>query len=185
MNPSFGSALASAGDVDGDGFADMIFGAPSDGDDYIVTGGAFLYFGGAGGLTKSAVPLPRPTADTGTQFGVLVAGAGDVDGDGHADLLAATEVGSYLYFGSPGGPSKLPLALMIPGGANNSGGEGALAGGGDIDGDGFAEVLVGSPWANGNLGNAFVYMGGSKGPGVPMSIANPGAANGIFGASAY
>src|SRR5262249_19356864 len=88
---SFGQSVASAGDVNGDGYADVIVGAP----DYDIgpnEGAAFLFLGSATGTV--AAPAATFTSDRPTsRFGQSVASAGDVNGDGYADLI----VGARAY----------------------------------------------------------------------------------------
>ena len=77
----FGSSVASAGDVNGDGYSDVIVGAPSFDDGETNEGQASLYLGSASGLS----PTPSWTGQgdpADTQYGLSVAGAGDIDGDG-------------------------------------------------------------------------------------------------------
>jgi len=181
--PSFGAAVACAGDVNGDGFADLLVGASENGDSYAETGDTYVYLGGASGLSATAIRLVEPAVGSGVQFGSGVAGGGDVNGDGYADLLAETVTGSYLYLGGPGGPSTQPIDLVVPGGENNSEG-GSLASAGDVDGDGYADVLVGSPFSNSYLGGAYIFMGAAQGPGTAVALTNPNTTTAsLFGAS--
>ncbi|MBK8283769.1 MAG: FG-GAP repeat protein [Ahniella sp.] len=170
-NARFGATVASAGDVNGDGFDDLIVGAPlfdaSGADD----GRAFLYFGGSGAFDTT------PDATLGLNqasafFGVSVAGAGDVNGDGFADVLvgssgfdgAATNTGAaLLYFGGAGAfNTTVDANLQSTVGGVRLGS--SVAGAGDVNGDGFADIVIGSPFfANGqaNEGAAFLYFGGA------------------------
>ncbi len=87
----FGSSVGSAGDVNGDGYADVIVGAPNYDNGQTDEGRAFVYLGGA------AVSRPRPTwtaegDQAGAGFGVSVATAGDVNGDGYADVIVGARL---------------------------------------------------------------------------------------------
>ena len=101
----YGFSVAAAGDVNGDGYADVVVGAYGDNG---TTGKAEVFLGGAGGLGAT----PDWTAygeGYGDGFGVSVASAGDVDGDGYADVVvgAAFYQGSgkaYLFLGGPQWP---------------------------------------------------------------------------------
>jgi len=89
-------------------------------------------------------------AAAGDQFGLSVAGAGDVNGDGFADVIVGARFkngtlygAAYIYYGGPGADASPDLTLT---GAVHSDGFGnSVAGAGDINGDGFADVIVGAP----------------------------------------
>lgn len=138
---SFGSVY----DFNGDGLSDLAVG--SDGDR------VQLYSGTSSGLATVATPL---TQAAGSEFGVSVASAGDVDGDGYGDLvLGAPGIRrAYVYRGSSGGVSTSPIVLV---GASGSDFGRAVAGAGDVNGDGYADVLVGAPAA----GEALLFFGGA------------------------
>ena len=74
----FGTSIASAGDVNGDGYADLIVGT-----NY---GLAYLYLGSAAGLNAS--PDTTLIGPNGAAFGLSVASAGDMDGDGYGDVVS-------------------------------------------------------------------------------------------------
>lgn len=166
-----GASVASAGDVNGDGFDDLIVGAPLFDVVNQDDGRAFLYFGGAGAFDTTAdavLGLSQGSAF----FGVSVAGAGDVNGDGYADVLVGssgfdgggTNSGAaLLYFGGAGAFNTTVDANLQSSNAGVRLGS-SVAGVGDVNGDGFADILIGSPfYANGqaNEGAAFLYLGGA------------------------
>ena len=88
-NNRFGVSVASAGDVNGDGYADVVVGAQG----YTTnTGRAYVYLGGPSGLaTTAATTLTGESANH--YFGSSVATAGDVNGDGYADVV----IGAWGY----------------------------------------------------------------------------------------
>ncbi len=78
--------MGTAGDVNGDGFDEVIVGAPEYG---TMHGAAFVYYGSASGLSTSA----NWTREEGSNFGIAVGTAGDVNGDGYDDVI----VGERYY----------------------------------------------------------------------------------------
>ncbi len=154
-----GWSVAQAGDVDGDGYGDIIAGAP-----YFGAGGAaFVYLGSATGPSTTASWSQESTAG-GARFGLAVAQAGDVDGDGYGDVIVGADYGStaWLYSGSPSGLGTTHSWTVASSGYYGR----SVAGAGDVNGDGFADVIVGAEsFANssGNDGAAFVYLGSASG----------------------
>jgi hypothetical protein len=88
-NSEFGTVVASAGDVNGAGYADAVVSAPGTG---AYTGSVYVYLGGPGGLSSSPSVVLSGT-QTGALFGGSVSSAGDVNGDGYADVI----VGAKYY----------------------------------------------------------------------------------------
>lgn len=156
-----GDVLATAGDVNGDGFADLALGTPSTA--MSPLGHAFLYYGGAG-MTfddKSDVTLSSGTA--GDHFGTAVGGLGDVNGDGFDDLFVVSNPDSPdpgrvdVYFGSAGSR----INGKVDGALEHRPYVGSVSAG-DLDGDGFTEVVVGVPGdtsAGDAAGAAYIYRG--------------------------
>jgi len=87
----FGFSVAGVGDVNGDGFDDVLVGADGWDNGEIGEGGAFLYYGSPDGLSVTAARSYEIDLD-GAEFGTSVEGAGDVDGDGYADLLIGADL---------------------------------------------------------------------------------------------
>jgi signal transduction histidine kinase len=148
----FGTALAVAGDVNGDRFDDLVVGAPAASRTEEAEGAAFLYLGGPAGLTNH----PSWVAYGGTagmRLGERIQAAGDVNGDGLADVLvgaprwAATSPGHgevRLYLGDREGLQPEPAWVYRGAWPYAQAGRG-LAGGFDVNGDGRDDVLVGLP----------------------------------------
>ncbi len=158
----FGAAVAGAGDVNGDGHADLIVGAPrrSVG---LLSNGEALVLSGADGSVLHTITGHMQFGFTGS----AVAGAGDVDGDLHDDFLVATpyddagggtDAGTVmLYSGATG-------ALIRAHHGDTAGAHfgAALHGGLDVNGDGRGDYVIGAPedWSNGtDAGIARVYSG--------------------------
>src|SRR5690606_32864154 len=170
-----GVSVSGAGDVNGDGLADVLVGAPG-----TDRGTAYVVFGKAGpeplslGLLDGAlgggfaITGPSVPADaSGAALGV--AGLGDVNGDGLADVAfdaggAATSV-AYVVFGKRDAAAVSADALAgrgfaIENGATPAGDGMVVAAAGDVNGDGHADLLLGDDDADpSNAGAAYVVFG--------------------------
>jgi hypothetical protein len=165
-----GTALAWAGDFDGDGLDDAIIGAPTADPGGAEAGCAYLFFSVPGGATAvsgaDTLLLGTAVAD---RAGAAVAGVGDVDGDGLADVLvgvpgqdgAASDAGAaYLVLGGTSGTISLGLAdAILLGEAASASAGSSVAGAGDLDGDGYEDMIVGAEGATGSAaGSGVVYV---------------------------
>ena len=164
----FGSAIANAGDVNGDGCSDLIIGAPGATNNLgFATGVSYIFYGG--NRTYSAANWSDAGEGGGDKFGGTVSSAGDVNNDSYADILVAatgfTQSGGegkvYLYLGSATGPStdhdwytRGYWVNVIQGWS--------MAGIGDINGDGFDDIALGAAGSFSELtgnGRVEVYTG--------------------------
>ncbi|MCK6530357.1 integrin alpha [Myxococcota bacterium] len=169
-NGAAGTSVALAGDVDGDGRDDFLVGDPDLSVDHSEKGAAYLVPGSVSGtrdIEDVAVRFPGTSLWDGT--GYAVAPAGDLDGDGTADVWVgapgaewpSASVGvAWGMSGASTGDVPVESALAIaPGGVAYSSHAGSLAGGADVDGDGQPDLVVGAPNAGyGSLGGGAAYL---------------------------
>ncbi|HWO51631.1 MAG TPA: FG-GAP-like repeat-containing protein, partial [Ornithinibacter sp.] len=176
----FGIAVATAGDVNGDGYSDVIIGAPSYDNGQDGEGRAFVYLGSSTGLRSS----PAWTAEANVlsaQFGFAVGTAGDVNGDGYSDVVigapfltngASDEGGAFVYQGWEGGLAANP-AWNAEGNQAIANFGFAVASGGDMNGDGFSDVIVGAPVLDNQPGDDQGFCLGYYGNWDPSGFSNP------------
>lgn len=181
----FGCSVSGAGDVNGDGFDDVIVGAWNDYNFGFYTGRAFIYYGGISMDNVADIWLSgEGYPDEG--FGYSVASAGDVNADSYGDVIIGSISGintagkAYIYFGSSsmdGNPD-----VIFYGGATYDNFGKTVSTAGDVNADGYDDVIVGAPGYSGFTGRSYVFLGGS-----PMNnsadVIMTGAANDFFGTS--
>ena len=185
----YGQAVAAAGDVNGDGYGDVIVGAPRYDNAWYDDGRAFIYYGGPAGLTHEPVWTAPPETQgsavfgASARFGTAVGAAGDVNGDGYGDVIvtangydgeAINEGAAFVYYGGPDGPADTPAWMVHPTNQPYANFGRSAASAGDVNGDGYGDVIIGAPWldhpgstADDHIydGAAFVYYGGPDGLG--------------------
>jgi hypothetical protein len=172
-NANLGYSTASAGDVNGDGYSDVIVGAFKYHDGQTNEGAAFIYHGSATGLNTTAAAMLESNQAS-AQMGVSVASAGDVNGDGYSDVIVGAyhydngeidEGAAFVYYGSATGINMTAAAMVE---SNQAGAlmGGSVASAGDVNGDGYSDVIAGAQWyENGETseGAAFIYHGSATG----------------------
>jgi hypothetical protein len=182
-----GWSVSGAGDVNGDGVADLIVGAPGAGPHGYSSGSSYVLFGKASGFVAT-VDLSTLDGSNGFRLdgvsafersGWAVSGAGDVNGDGFADLIVGapgagphgnSSGSSYLMFGKASGfNATVDLSALdgsngfrLDGVAAGDNSGRSVSGAGDVNGDGFDDVIVGADRANANgkySGSSYIVFG--------------------------
>jgi hypothetical protein len=167
----FGTTIASAGDVNGDGYSDVVLGIGSYNSNFVV-GAVNLMFGGPGGLGGPGTQVFANGINSyqSTYATVSVVGAGDVNGDGYADVLTTGGTVSpevYLLLGGPTGLSTTPVTLASPGSGTSVA---SVTSACDVNGDGYGDFLV---TFSGD--GTYLYLGALAGPQSPVKLSKGAA----------
>ena len=153
-NDQFGWIARNIGDVDGDGVNDVVISAPTHGARGSHAGRIYVYSTGSGRLLWTA------DGEQGDELGTGVEAAGDTDGDGVPDVVAAGPAGRGIARVYSGRDGRVLHEFRSPSIDEMFGNH--VSGAGDVDGDGYADVIVGSPGREGEAkspGHAYVYSG--------------------------
>ncbi len=210
MNDNSGRSVASAGDVNGDGYDDILIGAPfSDLGGDTSVGKTYVVFGKATGFaaTLGLSALNGSNGfridgiDTSDLSGTSVISAGDVNGDGFDDILIGAYGGdpggdsnageSYVVFGMASGFAAT-LDLSTLNGSNGFRLDGidlgdrsgvSVASAGDVNGDGFADLLIGAytadPGGDSDAGESYVVFGKASGFAAALDLSTLNGSNGF------
>ena len=202
-----GWSISSAGDINKDGYDDIVIGAPNAGSD---AGESYVVFGKASGTYAASLELSALDGtngfvingiDTGDNSGIAVSSAGDINGDTFDDIIigapfAGTSTGeSYVVFGKAAGYSaSLELSSILSGDGTNgfvingidaddySGNYVSSAG--DINNDGYDEIIIGAPAADPNgdgSGEAYVVFGKATGYSASLELSSILSGDGTSG----
>jgi len=180
--PTVNSSSGQSADFNGDGFGDIAVGSPQ----ASSAGRVHIYYGSSTGPATSPDRSLTSPGGNGGQFGVFVGSMGDVNGDGYPDLAVSANAAAggagraYLYYGSASGISATASHTLYP---PTSGSKYFSIGisGGDIDGDGYADIVVGgTPTASSNGGWLHVFYGSEDGPPEQPSLTVSGPLNVYF-----
>jgi hypothetical protein len=160
-NSNFGCSVSTAGDVNNDGYDDIIVGAYQFNSSI---GQAYIYYGG-GNLNNTADVIMKGEAAN-NYFGIQVATAGDVNGDGYDDIIigaygySSTRGRAYIFYG---GENMDSIAdVIFTGEATNDCFGVSVSTAGDVNNDGYDDVIVGANGCNTYTGKAYLYYGGSN-----------------------
>jgi hypothetical protein len=181
-----GYSVSAAGDVNGDGFDDILIGAPERNVGGSFIGETYLFFGKASGWVLGMSISSADASFIGNNYsysGSSVSGVGDVNGDGFDDILigAPTKEMSYLVFGKATGWSKdyslsFADASFVGETAEDWFGS-SVSGAGDVNGDGYDDILIGAPDRDqgaSNVGKIYLILGKASGwsKDTPMTMAD-------------
>jgi hypothetical protein len=204
-NESMGYSVSWAGDVNGDGLDDLIMGAHwANPNGLSQAGKSYVVFGKSNG---TAIDLSAVSGGTGgfvingetagDQLGYCVSGAGDVNGDGLADLIVGARLASggagksYVVFGKRNNTDAINLSAIAAGtggfvinGQSVSDASGvSVSGAGDVNGDGLADLIVGTYQADVNsladAGKSYVVFGKRNGTAINLSAVESGTGGGF------
>ena len=209
-NDNAGLSVSGAGDINGDGFADLIVGAPAASPNGTWSGASYVVYG-KNDTSPVDLALIETAGNTGgfiiegkaanTFVGHSVSGAGDVNGDGYDDLVIGAYQAdpnepnagaSYVIYGRPDvGGNKIGTAVDLADIIADTGGfviNGELeddqsgysvSGAGDVNGDGFADLIIGARYADPNgsgSGASFVVFGSQAGAAFELADLTAAAA---------
>ena len=194
-----GRSWRPAGDVNDDGYDDLIVGAQYEDTNGANAGAAYLFLGSTDGFDPDTPDWTDYGENPIDFFGFSVDGVGDINGDGFDDVLVGayahdinyssstiTQEGKiYLYYGSETGLASAPSWSLLGPKADSMFGYGVAAAG-DVNGDGYDDFAVASPFFDNSEtdeGMVWVFYGSSSGPKTTAWIAESNQNNAYFGMS--
>ncbi|MCP5100097.1 MAG: PKD domain-containing protein [Chloroflexi bacterium] len=179
INAQFGFSVSTAGDINGDNFDDIIVGAPNENNG---TGATFIYTGTVSGLSVLPIANSPVGNELGEFFGYSVSDAGDIDNDGFDDVIIGApqytepaqgtivnEGAIYIYMGTDAGDLQSFAALFLTGVVDDARFGTSVSTAGDVNSDGYADFVIGSP----------KYVGSTFGDGYAFGFHGTGAVAGL------
>lgn len=169
----FGTSLSPGGDINNDGYADVLIGAACYRKSMSSPGAVFVAYGKGAGTLKTDILCGDTDKE---RFGSSMASAGDLNGDGYNDVIIGAPFYSggkrcegrvCIYYGSQSGLNAMPDVVLSCGEEEAQFGR-SVDGAGDFNGDGYDDVVIGSPGcvtAHGKCGRVFIYLGSKDGIG--------------------
>ena len=173
-NAWFGRSVSNAGDVNGDGYDDVIVGAPKKGYGTDNYGRIYVYHGDSTGLPQNSDFWCTPPVFSDGKFGRVVTSGGDIDGDGYDDIVVGSDAGgtgggyaggeAWAFHGSSTG-----IQYVNPQEWNYDDTDSYLRfaddliNAGDVNGDGYPDLIVGATGYNSDRGKLFLFTGSDTG----------------------
>jgi hypothetical protein len=178
-----GTDVALGGDINADGFNDILIGAPGTDEGGAEAGTGYLIHGPVYGAIDPSAAVARFNGDEGEGMGGRICCAGDMDGDGHDDVLIGATYAdpggldsgtAYLYYGPLTGVYGAGAADAEFIGEESEDFAGYVAGAGDVDDDGYEDVIIAATYSDAggtNSGVAYVMYGPAYGE-IDLSTAD-------------
>jgi len=187
MNDRFGISVSTAGDINQDGYDDIIVGAYGKNTAYVIYGRASY----TTNFDLGSTPLDPATTGfmiqgvSGTQFGVTVSNAGDVNGDTYDDIIIGAPIKdssrgvAYVIYGKPSYTQNFDLSttpldpattgFTITGQNANDHFGGTVSTAGDMNGDTYDDLVIGAQDKDSNKGYGYVIFGSASPANIDLS----------------
>ena len=180
-NEQFGFALANAGDINRDGYSDLLISSPYNSQTGTYAGKVWLYTNTRNYVPTTLATLTGPGGND--YFGLLSSDAGDVNGDGYGDVMVTSISfqNVYLFFGGKLMDNTVDIIFYAQSGTEAF--SKSISTAGDLNNDGYSDIIIGAEEYNATFGRAYVFFGGANMNNVPDLILNAPGANAYFGSS--